>query len=224
MSSLDGIERQTGEQPVGSVVWLHGLGADASDFVPIVPELLRPGWPALRFVFPNAPVRPITLNGGMRMRGWYDLLGLDRRAREDETGIRESVAALDALIEREIARGVPAERIFVAGFSQGGAVAGACMIRQPRALAGAILLSTYLPLATLSAAEATTASRATPVFAAHGSADPVIAEALGADSADVLRQLGHAVTWHSYPMPHSVCAEEISDLGDWLQARFDRWT
>lgn len=223
MSSFDGIERQTGDNPVASIIWLHGLGADASDFVPIVPELLRHGWPALRFVFPNAPVRPITLNGGMRMRGWYDLLGLDRRAREDEAGIRQSIAALEALIEAEIGRGIPAERIFLAGFSQGGAVAMATMIRQPRALAGAILLSTYMPLAALGASEAHAGSRTTPVFAAHGRADPVIDESFGESSAAALRALGHAVEWHSYPMPHSVCAEEIRDLADWLQARFQSW-
>jgi phospholipase/carboxylesterase len=223
MADLDGIERQTGPAPVGSVIWLHGLGADAGDFVPIIPELLRPGWPALRFVFPNAPVRPITLNGGMPMRGWYDLLGLDRFAREDEAGIRASVAALAALMEREITRGIAAERIFLAGFSQGGAVAMATMIRQSRPLAGAILLSTYMPLAAHYADEATPASIATPVFAAHGRADPIIAESLGAASADFLRQRGHPLAWHSYPMPHSVCAEEIADLAEWLQARFDGW-
>jgi len=219
MSELDGIERTTGPNPVASLIWLHGLGADAHDFAPIVPELVRPGWPALRFVFPNAPVRPITINGGASMRGWYDLLGLDFNARQDEAGIRDSVAALDRLIDRENTRGIPPSRVLVAGFSQGGAIAAAGMLRRPEPLAGAVLLSTYVPLAAQTAAEATPASRATPVFMAHGAHDPLLPQRLGEASAALLRGLGHAVEWHSYPMQHSVCGEEIADLGDWLQAR-----
>lgn len=216
MDEFDGIERSTGPDPVASIIWLHGLGADAADFAPIVPELVRHGWPSLRFVFPNAPTRPITINAGMRMRGWYDLLGLDLAAREDETGIRESIAALDRLIDREGERGMPPSRVFVAGFSQGGAIAMATLLRRCEPLAGAILLSTYLPLASTCAAEADSRSCRTPVFMAHGALDPLLPEALGRRSADALRALGFDVEWHSYPMPHSVCAEEIADLAHWL--------
>src|SRR5690606_24470053 len=159
-------------------------GADAGDFAPIVPELVRRDWPALRFVFPNAPLRPITINGGMRMRGWYDLFGLDADSREDVDGIRAAIAALDALIEREAVRGVACSRVFVAGFSQGGSIAAATMIRQPTPLAGAILLSTWLPLAT--AVDGTAASQGTPVFMAHGALDPLLPQALGARSAERL--------------------------------------
>jgi phospholipase/carboxylesterase len=220
---FDGIERETGPAPAASVLWLHGLGADASDFLPILPELVRPDWPALRVLFPNAPVRPITLNGGMAMRGWFDLLGMDAGVREDEAGIRASVAALDALIEREIGRGMPAERIFVAGFSQGGAIALATLLRRRMPLAGAVLLSTWLPLAGASAAEARPESVATPIFMAHGAHDPLVPQAWGMRSADFLRARGHPLAWHSYPMPHSVCAEEIADLARWFGQRFGSW-
>lgn len=219
MSAFDGVERQTGPHPVASILWLHGLGADANDFVPIVPELLRPGWPALRFVFPNAPIRPITINGGARMRGWYDLLGVDLAAREDEIGVRQSMAVLDALIEREAARGIPPERQFVAGFSQGGAIAMATLLRRPQRLAGAILLSTYLPLATVTASEARPENRDTPVFMAHGALDPLLPQALGERSAEFLRSRGHPLEWHSYSMAHSVCGDEIEHLADWLGRR-----
>ena len=220
MSLLDTIERTTGDSPRFSILWLHGLGADGNDFAPIVPELVRPGWPALRFVFPHAPVRPVTVNGGMRMRAWYDLLSIDLgERREDETGVRESIAQVEALIEAEVARGIAPERIVLAGFSQGAAIALATGLRRQAPLAGLVALSGYLPLPQASLAEATQVGRSLPVFMAHGSQDPVVPEVLGARSRDALVQAGMQVDWHSYPMPHSVCGEEVRDLGDWLATR-----
>jgi phospholipase/carboxylesterase len=218
-SQLDSIERETGPAPTHSIVWLHGLGADGNDFVPLVPELVRPKWPALRFVFPHAPIRPVTINAGMRMRAWYDITGFGPLYPEDATGMRASMAQTEALIARELERGVPAERVFLAGFSQGGAITLATALRRQAPLAGAIALSTYLPLATHAAAESTDIGRSVPVFMAHGSFDPLVDEARGIASRDALQALGVRVDWHVYPMAHQVCAEEISDLGDWLQAR-----
>jgi phospholipase/carboxylesterase len=220
MKLLDCVERQTGANPEWTILWLHGLGADGHDFEPIVPELVRPGWPALRFVFPHAPVRPVTINGGVPMRAWYDIRDLSIENRADEAGVRESMAQVEALIAREGERGVPASRLVLAGFSQGGAVALATGLRREQGLAGIVALSTYLPLVSSTAGEATAAGRATPVFMAHGLHDPVVPHVLGERSRDALRQLALPVDWHSYPMPHSVCAEEVRDLGDWLQARF----
>ena len=220
MSLLETVERQTGPEPRWSVLWLHGLGADGHDFAPIVPELLRPGWPELRFVFPHAPVRRVTLNNGVPMRAWYDLKNLDLDQRADETGVRESIAQVEALIAREDERGVPAERLLLAGFSQGGAIALAAGVRRERPLAGLIGLSTYLPMGSTTKAEAAPQSLATPVFMAHGSHDPVVPEGFGARSRDLLKALGMNVDWHGYPMQHNVCAEEIRDLGDWMDRRF----
>jgi phospholipase/carboxylesterase len=219
---LDCIETQTGPAPTWSVLWLHGLGADGNDFAPIVPQLLRPGWPALRFVFPHAPVRPVTINGGVRMRAWYDILafGSDFTRSEDETGVRNSIAQVETLIARETERGVPASRILLAGFSQGGAIALATGLRRTDSLAGIVALSTYLPLAAASLAEATAPGRATPVFMAHGRFDPVLPQLLGERSRDALLGIGMAVEWHSYPMQHQVCAEEIDALAIWLGRRF----
>lgn len=216
---LDAIERETGPAPAHSIVWLHGLGADGNDFVPLVPELVRPEWPALRFVFPHAPVRAVTINAGMRMRAWYDITGFGPNSREDAAGMRTSMAQAEALIAREVERGIAAERIFLAGFSQGGAITLATALRRQAPLAGAIALSTYLPLAEQAAAEITEIGRAVPVFMAHGRLDPLVAEARGIASRDAMRALGVRVDWHDYPMEHQVCAEEISDLGDWLDAR-----
>lgn len=216
---LPAIEIETAPSPRASVIWLHGLGADGHDFEPIVPELVRRHWPPLRFIFPHAPFRSVTINGGMAMRAWYDILGLELGAPEDEAGIRDSLARIEALIEREETRGVPPERVFLAGFSQGGAIALASAIRRHAPLRGGIALSTYLPLAARSAAEATVESRLTPIFMAHGRFDPVLPEALGAWSRDRLRDLGYRVEWKSYPMAHQVSAEEIADLGDWLDDR-----
>ena len=220
MSLLETVEHQTGPEPRWCILWLHGLGADGHDFAPIVPELLRPGWPGLRFVFPHAPVRAVTINNGTRMRAWYDIRNLEIDQRADEQGVRESIAQVEALIAREAGRGIPPERIILAGFSQGGAIALAAGLRREAGLAGVVVLSAYLPLAASTAAEATRAGLATPVFMAHGQLDPVVPESLGMRSRDALQALGVGIDWRSYAMPHSVCAEEIRDLGDWLQQRF----
>jgi phospholipase/carboxylesterase len=216
---LETIERVTAPDPTWSVIWLHGLGADGGDFVPMVPELLRPRWPRLRFVFPHAPVRPVTLNGGMRMRAWYDIRDLELNSRADETGVRESIAQIDELIAREGERGIAPGRIVLAGFSQGGAIALTCALRREQALGGVLALSTYLPLGNANASEATTAGKSTPVFMAHGTQDPMVRPEWGAASRDALRTLGVPVEWHTYPMPHSVCAEEVADIAQWLTAR-----
>jgi phospholipase/carboxylesterase len=217
---LETVERLTAPNPAWSIVWLHGLGADGNDFAPIVPDLVRPGWPGIRFVFPHAPVRPVTLNAGMRMRAWYDIRDLELNTRADEAGVRESIAQVEELIAREGERGIPAGRVFLAGFSQGGAIALAAALRRESALAGVLALSTYLPLGNHTAAEATAAGKRTPVFMAHGSQDPMVRPQWGEASRDALRGLGVPVEWRTYPMPHSVCAEEIRDLGDWLGAHF----
>ena len=218
--TLPSIERETAAKPRFSIIWLHGLGADGNDFAPIVPELVDPAWPALRFVFPHAPVRPVTINNGMSMRAWYDITGFDLTSRQDEAGIRASIAETEALIAREHERGVPSERIFLAGFSQGGAIALSAGLRRVQPLAGIVALSTYLPMAPQAAQFLQHAALSQPVFMAHGSADPVVPPRAGEHSAQVLRSLGFALEWHAYPMAHSVCAEEIRDLGDWLTQRF----
>jgi phospholipase/carboxylesterase len=217
---LDTVELETGPSPGWSVLWLHGLGADGNDFAPIVPELVRRDWPALRFVFPHAPVRAVTINGGMRMRAWYDIRDFDLANRADETGVLESVAQAEALVAREAARGVPASRVLLAGFSQGGAIALAAGLRRGEPLAGLVALSTYLPMAQQAAATMAPGAPAQPVFMAHGTQDPVVPHAAGEMSASMLRSLGFAVEWHRYPMAHQVCAEEIRDLGDWMSRRF----
>ncbi len=214
-ATIDAIEHETAADPAWSVIWLHGLGADGHDFAPIVPELLQPHWPALRFVFPHAPVRAVTINGGARMRAWYDIRELDLANRADVEGVRESMATVEALVAREVARGVPAERILLAGFSQGGAVALACAANG-MAVGGFIALSTYLPMAP---ADATSASGRPPLFMAHGSYDPVVPLAAGELGARQMRGLGFEVEWHAYPMQHQVCAEEIADLTGWMDAR-----
>ncbi|MGB5941119.1 MAG: dienelactone hydrolase family protein [Rhodanobacter sp.] len=217
--TLPTVEHETAAQPRYSILWLHGLGADGNDFAPIVSELVDPAWPPLRFVFPHAPVRPVTINNGMSMRAWYDIIGFDAHARQDEAGIRASIAEVETLIAREHARGVPSERIFLAGFSQGGAIALAAGLRHAEKLAGIIALSTYLPIAATLAAERSAANAATPIFQAHGTADPVVALPRGSASRDALLALGHTVDWHTYPMAHAVCAEEIDDLRRWLGQR-----
>jgi len=216
---LPTVEHETAANPTHSVIWLHGLGADGHDFAPIVPELVDPAWPALRFVFPHAPVRPVTINNGMSMRAWYDVAGFDAHARQDEAGIRASVAEVETLIAREHARGVPSERIFLAGFSQGGAIALAAGLCHAERLAGIVALSTYLPIAATLAAERSAANAATPIFQAHGTVDPVVALPRGSASRDTLQALGYRVDWHTYPMAHAVCAEEIGDLRRWLGQR-----
>ena len=213
------VETETAPNPTHAVIWLHGLGADGNDFAPLVPQLVRPGWPALRFVFPHAPVRAITVNAGMRMRAWYDIAGFDLARREDEAGVRESIAQVETLIARENDRGIPPSRIVLAGFSQGGAIALGAGVRREQPLAGLIALSTYLPLAANSIAESTLAARTTPVFMAHGSFDPVVPETLGRAGRDALLALGMKVEWHSYPMAHQVCPPEVQALTAWLGAR-----
>ena len=216
------IETETGPSPRWAVVWLHGLGADGNDFAPLVPELVRPHWPAIRFVFPHAPVQPVTINGGMRMRSWYDIVSFDLAGRADSKGVDESVARVEALIAREIERGVPASRIILAGFSQGGAVTLAAGLRRREPLAGLVALSTYLPLGTDALArlgDTPEAARRQPVFVAHGRQDPVVPYAAGEDAARRLRELGFAVDFHAYPMQHQVCLEEIDALRAWFEAR-----
>ena len=217
---LDSVINETGTDPQWAVLWLHGLGADGHDFAPIVPELLRPHWPAIRFVFPHAPVQPITINNGVPMRAWYDIVSTDFRSRADVAGLAASVQALDGLIDQQVAAGIPAERILLAGFSQGGAVILSALLRRTRPLAGLIALSTYLPDPDTAAAQRAPDGIRPPVFMAHGAHDPVIPQAIAAHSAKTLSDLGFPLEWHSYPMAHQVCAEELQALGDWLDLRF----
>jgi phospholipase/carboxylesterase len=215
--SKDAVEIETGPHPVAAVIWLHGLGADGHDFEPIVPELVRPGERPLRFIFPHARVRPVTLNGGYAMRAWYDIAALDRRTAEDERGIRESQATIEALLRRENARGIPSERIVLAGFSQGGAMALFAGTRYPDRLAGIMGLSCYLVLGSRLTLERATANQATPIFLAHGAQDPVVAPALGEEARRQLLAAGYAVEWHTYSMPHSLCPQEVGDIATWLR-------
>jgi phospholipase/carboxylesterase len=217
--SLETVELETAPNPRHAILWLHGLGADGNDFAPIVPELVDRTWPPLRFVFPHAPVRPVTINGGMRMRAWYDISGAQIADRQDVAGIRESIASLDALIAREGARGIPPGRVILAGFSQGGAIVLAGGVRHAARLGGIVALSTYLPLEATTAAERSAANAQAPIFMAHGSADPVVPERLGKLSRDALTALGYTVEWQSYPMAHQVCLEEIADLRAWIGER-----
>ena len=217
---LETVEEETGPDPQWSVLWLHGLGADGHDFAPLVPELVRSSWPAVRFVFPHAPVQPVTINNGMRMRAWYDIKDFDLANRADAAGVEASIAQVGALLDREHARGIPSSRTFLAGFSQGGAIALAAGLRRATPLAGVIALSTYLPLGAHSFDRLGQAAAAQPVFMAHGSADPVVPFAAGERSAGLLREHAIAVDWHAYPMAHQVCAEEVADLREWMDARF----
>jgi phospholipase/carboxylesterase len=214
---LETVERETGPSPRQAVIWLHGLGADGYDFVPIVKELEALGAPAARYVFPHAPKIPVTINGGYVMRAWYDILGTELVRREDEARIRASGAIVEELIAREVERGIAAADIVLAGFSQGGAIALHAGLRRPEPLAGLIALSTYLPLADRIEQERTAAAAATPIFMAHGTADPIVPHARGAASRDRLRALGYDVAWHEYPMPHSVCGEEVEAIAGFLR-------
>jgi len=217
---LPGIEIEHGGTPQYAVIWLHGLGADGSDFVPVVPELGLAAAPGVRFIFPHAPEMPVTCNGGYVMPAWYDIISLDSTSRRiDEAGIVHSRAAIRQLIARENARGIPCANIFLAGFSQGGAVAYTTALTHPEPLAGIIALSTYLPSVALVEREATEANRAIQIFAAHGNQDDVVSPTLGRQARDFLLQRGHAVAWQEYPMPHSVCLEEVEAIGDWLRGR-----
>ncbi len=208
------VEVTTGADPVGSIIWLHGLGADGYDFEPIVPELRLPAGLPLRFVFPHAPVRPVTINGGMAMRAWYDIVSLDAEGRADAAGVRESTALLEGLVAREIERGTDEDRIVIAGFSMGGAIAINTALTTKRKLAGLMALSTYLPIA--AEADRSTSSRDLPVFMGHGTFDPMVLHAWGKATADKLREIGFTIEWHDYPMAHAVCPEEIRDIREWL--------
>lgn len=213
---LETIEVETAPNPSAAVIWLHGLGADGHDFEPIVPEIVRPRERAWRFVFPNAPVRPVSINGGMPMRAWYDLKGLDRRAAEDVAGFRDTDAQIRQLIAREGGRGIAAHRIVLAGFSQGGAASLYTAPRFAEALAGVMVLSAYLPREASLRAERAAANDATPIFMAHGLDDAVLPVGMGIESRNYLQALGYSVEWHDYPMAHAVCAAEIADIRAFL--------
>jgi phospholipase/carboxylesterase len=215
--ALDAIEVETGPSPRASVIWMHGLGADGSDFVPVVPELALPPELPLRFVFPHAPLQPVTINGGDVMRAWYDVVDRSGERGEVEQGVRESQRRIEALIARETARGVAPGRIALAGFSQGGAMALQTGLRHPERLAGIAALSCFLPLPDRVAAEASPANRDIPILMTHGTLDPLIPIARGRRSRDRLVGLGYRVDWREYSMPHSVCLEEIADVAAWLK-------
>jgi phospholipase/carboxylesterase len=217
---LETVELETAENPTAAVIWMHGLGADGNDFVPIVNELELDGAPATRFIFPHAPMQPVTINNGYVMRAWYDvsygdLEGKSRQA--DGKGVRASEAAIGALIAREASRGIAFKNIILAGFSQGGAIALHTGLRYRETLGGVMALSTYLPLAETLPSEAAPANARVPVFMAHGTQDPVVPYAMGAQSRSVLENLGYQLEWHEYPMPHSVCLDEVRDVAAWLR-------
>ncbi|MDE2371166.1 MAG: carboxylesterase [Burkholderiales bacterium] len=214
--TLQSIELDPGTAPAATVIILHGLGADGTDFLPVADEIdLRPIGP-VRWVFPRAPVRPVTINGGQPMRAWYDILGTDLARREDEAGLRDSYAQVHGLLEREVARGVPARRIVLAGFSQGCAITLGAGLRHGQRLAGLAGMSGYMPLASTFEAERAAANRETPVFLAHGRNDGVVPLARGVAARDLMLSQGQPVEWHEYPMEHSVCIEEIRALQAWL--------
>ena len=215
--SLKVIEAQTGENPVATIVIMHGLGADGSDFVPIAKQLDLSSVGPVRFLFPYAPVIPVTINGGMEMPAWYDILAADLVRREDEAGLRKSQAGIEELIANEKLRGIPANRIVIAGFSQGCAMAFMVGLRHAEQLAGVVGMSGYLPLASLTAAERSPASQHVPIFMGHGTRDGVVVLPRAAASRDALQALGYTVDWHEYAMEHSVCPEEITGLERWLQ-------
>ncbi len=220
MDTPETVEVGGGETPDGTVIWLHGLGADGHDFEPIVPELNLGDHANIRFVFPHAPLRPVTINGGMSMRAWYDVISLDRSGPQDEKGIRESAASLLQLIEREKERGVDPSRIVIAGFSQGGAIAMHTAMRFPDSLAGLMALSTWMPLASMIDDEvvnnAESQPRELPVLMVHGSFDPILPIAAGQHARGIMQQAGFTVQWHEYPMAHAVCADEIAEIRQWL--------
>jgi phospholipase/carboxylesterase len=219
---LEAIELETQPKPTKSVIWMHGLGADGNDFVPIVHELDLKKAPATRFIFPHAPMQPVSINNGYVMRAWYDVRWGDLEGKSkqaDEKGVRASQAAIEALIAREAERGISAGNIVLAGFSQGGAIALQTALRHPEKLAGVMALSTYLPLHESLAKEGTAENRRTPIFMAHGTQDGVVPYEMGKLSRDLLTQAGYDVEWHEYPMQHSVCIEEVRDVGAWLTGR-----
>lgn len=213
---LETIEKQTGPDPQKTILVMHGLGADGNDFLPFAQELNLQALGAVRFVFPHAPVRPVTINGGYRMRAWYDILGTETQRREDEAGLRESIQLVEELLVREKERGISANRIVLAGFSQGCAMALLTGLRHAERLAGIVGMSGYLPLREKTEAERSAANRNVPIFLAHGTQDPMIDIARARASRDTLAALGHPLTWREYPMAHSVCAQEVADINAWL--------
>lgn len=214
---LDNIEIETAPNPQVAVIWMHGLGADGNDFVPLVKELDLAGLPGIRFIFPHAKTMPVTINNGYVMRAWYDIAGTDIARREDEPGLRASQVDVEALIAREKARGIPAERIILAGFSQGCAMTLQTGLRHNEKLAGLLCLSGYVPLADKISNERSEASLTTPIFLAHGTHDGVIPVARAHQSRDLLKALGYQVEWHEYMMQHSLCLEEVNDISAWLK-------
>jgi phospholipase/carboxylesterase len=210
---------QTGKQAQHSIIWLHGLGADGQDFVPIADELKLPV--AVRYIFPHAPMRPVTINGGFVMRAWYDIAGQSMDAQQDTAGIRASQSLVDILIAQEVAHGIAPHNIFLAGFSQGGAIALHTALRQTAPLGGVLALSSYLPLAETAPRELLEQTKSTPVFMAHGRSDPIVPYALGVASRDALLKFGYAVEWHEYAMQHSVCGEELGDIAAWLGQKIE---
>lgn len=214
---LECIEVNHSSHPNAAVIWLHGLGADGNDFAPVVRELESLGAPPARYVFPHAPMRPVTVNGGYVMRAWYDIASADLVAHEDESGIRASQTQVEALIEREADRGIAPGRVVLAGFSQGGAIALHTGVRQAQSLAGIIALSTYLPLAHTVTEQRNIASAQVPILMAHGQYDGIVPLARGAATRDQLQSLGYTICWHEYPMQHSVCTEEIQEIASFLK-------
>lgn len=217
MQALETVVVETGSKPTHSIIWLHGLGADGHDFEPIVPELVDATSPPIRFVFPHAPVRPVTINNGYPMRAWYDIIGIDRRSAEDFAGMQASADAVKQLIEREKNAGVPTERMVVAGFSQGGAMSLYIGTRLEERLAGIVALSCYLPFARELAEKRRPANDRTPIFMAHGTQDPVVPFALGDESRGLLQAAGYDVEWRTYAMPHGVCEPEVADIRAFLK-------
>lgn len=214
--TLPAIEIETKPKPSHSVIWLHGLGADGNDFVPVVKEMKLPPL-GIRFVFPHAPLRPVTINGGFVMRAWYDIAYQELAFKEDERGLRDSQKLIEDLIARENARGIPSGRIVLAGFSQGGVMTLQVGLRQPKRLAGLMALSAYVPMSRVVEVERNAANNTLAIFMGHGISDNVVPLALGKMSRDSLIKLGYEVEWHQYTMPHSVCAEELADIGAWLK-------
>lgn len=222
MTELSCIEITPSQPALGSIIWLHGLGADGNDFVPIVQELQLPASLSLRFVFPNAPIMPVTINNGYRMPAWFDIVSMSIDQRIDQVGIHRSVKLLENLIEKEIKLGIPAEKIVLAGFSQGAVIALTTGLQYAKKLGGVLALSGYLPFAEqLVHADITKINRATPIFIGHGTQDNVVPCALGQMGYELLNKHQYSVTWHSYSMPHSVCGSEIADIAKWLKAIFD---
>ncbi|HEY0684371.1 MAG TPA: alpha/beta fold hydrolase [Steroidobacter sp.] len=217
--SADAVVLTPPTSPTAAVIWLHGLGADGFDFVPIVEELRLPASLPVKFVFPHATPRPVTINNGYVMRAWYDIKGFGPERAEDDAGIRESEGVVKKYIEQQIAQGIPADKIVIAGFSQGGAIAFQAGLRYPQRLAGLMALSTYLPLRSTVAQEASAANRDVPILMCHGAYDPVVQLQMGEASRDVLQSLGYRIEWRTYPMEHSVCMEEVVEISRWLQAR-----